>query len=85
MEVTHQGYKLKECNMSNNLAKDLKSWKTSLIGLLGALVILIPQLLAVIDGNPATILSLKAVLTGLAMLGIGVAAKDGDKSTEDVQ
>lgn len=68
----------------NNLTKDLKSWKTTLCGIIGALVMLLPQVLAVLDNNPATIVNWQIVMAGLAMLGIGVAAKDGDKSTEDV-
>lgn len=70
--------------MANNLAKDLKSWKTTLIGFLGGLVMVIPQVLALVDGNPETRFILSLFVTGLAMMGIGVAAKDGDKSTEDV-
>lgn len=67
--------------MASNLQKDLKSWKTSLLGLIGALIVWLPQIVAILQGNSV---SLKAIMLGLAILGGGVVAKDGDKSTEDV-
>lgn len=67
--------------MSNNMQKDLKSWKTSLVGLIGALIVWLPQILAIIQGEPV---SVKAIAIGLAILSGGIVAKDGDKSTEDV-
>ena len=69
----------------SNLSKDIKSWKTTLLGILGGLLVIIPQVIAVLDGNDATEFSLKAVIAGLALMGLGIAAKDGDKSTEDVE
>lgn len=67
--------------MSNSVQKDLKSWKTSLVGLIGALIVWLPQILAIIQGEPV---SVKAIAIGLAILSGGIVAKDGDKSTEDV-
>lgn len=67
--------------MANNLQKDLKSWKTTLIGIIGALIVWLPQILIIIEGGP---LNLKALALGLTILGGGIVAKDGDKSTEDV-
>ena len=63
----------------------LRSVKTTILGICGALIAIIPQIQAALDGDPATTFSMEALLAGLALLGIGIAAKDGDKSTEDVK
>lgn len=55
-----------------------------MLGIIGALVLILPQILALLDGDPETVMSWEIVTTGLGMLGLGVFAKDGDKSTEDV-
>lgn len=68
----------------NNLVKDLKSWKTTLVGWLAGVAIIIPQLIALLDSNSETVFELSLLLAGLAAIGIGTVAKDGDKSTEDV-
>ena len=62
----------------------IKSWQTTALGIITALVLILPQLQAAIDGDPATVASWELIATGLGMLGIGAFAKDGDKSTEDV-
>ena len=69
---------------TDNLIKDIRSWKTTAIGWLTGLTLIIPQLINLLDSNPETIFSLAAVLVGLAAAGFGTVAKDGDKSTEDV-
>lgn len=66
------------------LLKDLKSWKTTALGFLGGLMMVIPQIIAVLDDDPETVFVKSIFFTGFAMMGFGVAAKDGDKSTEDV-
>ena len=68
----------------DNFVKDIRSWKTTLIGCLTGVAIIIPQLIAVLDSNPETVFELPLLLAGLAAIGIGTVAKDGDKSTEDV-
>ena len=68
----------------DNLIKDIRSWKTTLIGWLTGSAMIIPQLIAIIDSDPETVFSLPVLLAGLAAIGIGTAAKDGDKSTEDI-
>ena len=67
--------------MSTNLVKDLRSWKTTLVGLIGALVVWLPQVLNLIQGGTV---SWPSVILGLTILSGGVVAKDGDKSTIDV-
>lgn len=67
------------------LITDLKSWKTTLVGWLTGITIIVPELIAYLDTNPETIMDLPTLLTGVAIFGIGTLAKDGDKSTEDVK
>ena len=66
------------------LMKDVKSWKTTALGLISGLLVILPQLQNLLDGDPETVFSETVCMTGLALMGLGVASKDGDKSTEDV-
>jgi hypothetical protein len=66
------------------LYKAAKSWKTTLVGILAGLALVVPQLLAVLDGNPDTVFSVEVFMSGLATMGIGTLAKDGDKSSEEL-
>ena len=66
------------------LIKDLKSWKTTLLGIISGLLIILPQVQNLLDGDPETVFSETILMTGLALMGLGISAKDGDKSTEDV-
>ena len=68
-----------------NIVTLLKSVKTTVLGIALGLGVIAPQIVALLDGDDATIFSLKIFLGGLAAMGIGIAAKDGDKSTEDVK
>ena len=66
------------------LKKNLKSWKTTALGIISGLLVILPQLQNLLDGDPATTFSETVFMTGLALMGLGVASKDGDKSTEQV-
>ncbi len=68
-----------------NIVTLLKSVKTTVLGIALGLGIVAPQIVALLDGDDTTIFSIKIFLGGLAAMGIGIAAKDGDKSTEDVK
>ena len=68
-----------------NVQTLLKSVKTTVLGIALGLIIVAPQIVALLDGDDTTIFSLKLFLGGLAAMGLGIAAKDGDKSTEDVK
>jgi hypothetical protein len=63
----------------------MKSWKTTLVGVVGGLGILLSQVYFAIDGNDATIFSWEQVLAGLGLLGIGWFSRDNDKTSEDVK
>jgi len=67
-----------------DIKKDLKSWKTTAMGIISGLIIILPQVRNLMDGDPETVFSETVLATGLALMGLGVASKDGDKSTEDV-
>ena len=67
-----------------NLKGDLKSWKTTLLGVVAGLMLLLPQVKAVLDDDPKTVIDYNIVVAALGTMGIGVAAKDGDKTSEDV-
>lgn len=67
-----------------NIKADLKSWKTTLLGVVAGLMLLLPQVKAVLDDDPKTVIDYNIVVAALGTMGIGVAAKDGDKTSEDV-
>ena len=67
-----------------NLMKTFRSWKTTISGVIAGLVVILLQIQAIIDSDPATVFSMEAFAIGLGLLGVGAFAKDGDKSTEDV-
>jgi hypothetical protein len=62
----------------------LKSWKTTVAGFLGGLILVAQQVLAAIDGDPETKFTVALLLTGLGMMGIGFFARDNNKRSEDV-
>lgn len=64
------------------LKADIKNWRTTAIGFLTGLGIIVPQLINMLDSDPETVFQLPIFLAGLAAMGIGVAAKDGDKSSK---
>ncbi len=69
---------------ADNLVKDIRSWKTTLVGWLTGVAIIVPQLIYLLDSDPETTFKLPVLLAGLAAIGFGTVAKDGDKSSEDV-
>lgn len=58
------------------------SWRTTAVGVLGAVLILGHQALALLDEDPATKINPEAVMTALGMLGIGFFARDNSVSSE---
>lgn len=62
----------------------MNSWKTTLLGIAAAAIILATQAIALLDSDPATVFELSAVFAALAIFGVGAAARDNDKSSEDV-
>lgn len=62
----------------------MKSWKTTVLGVIAGLSLILPQIAAALDSDPATVFSLEAVIAGLGAMGIGIAARDNNKSSEQV-
>ena len=52
------------------------SWRTTAVGVLGAICILCVQATAVLDTDPATNISFSEVFTALSVLGFGLFARD---------
>ena len=63
----------------------VRNWKTTTLGITAAIVLIGQQLIAFLDSDPATVFSWESFFTGGIMALIGVFAKDGNKSTEDVE
>jgi hypothetical protein len=53
------------------------SWKTSALGILGGLTMLLPEVQHALKGEPV---NLNAVFTAFTVAGVGIAAKDGNVS-----
>lgn len=66
------------------LMKDLKSWKTTALGFISGLLIILPQIQNLLDGDPETVFSETVCMTGFALMGFGIAAKDGDKTSKEL-
>lgn len=60
----------------------LRNPRTTLVALLGAIIILLNQLVAVVDSDPETVFSLDAVINALAILGIGLFSRDSNVTSE---
>lgn len=60
----------------------MKSWRTTILGVLAGLAILITQATALLDDDPDTVFNLDAALAALATMGIGVVARDNAVSSE---
>jgi uncharacterized membrane protein len=65
----------------------MKSWKTTVLGVCAILIAVAGALVAVLDGDPTTTVNVEsvvaAVVAGLTGIGL-IAARDNDKSSEDV-
>jgi len=68
----------------NKLAADIKNWRTTIVGFFTGLIICATQMIAILDSDSETVFDLNILLAGLAIMGLGVFAKDGDKTSEDV-
>lgn len=66
------------------LIKDLKSWKTTVLGIISGLMIILPQIQNLLDGDPETVFSETILMTGFALMGLGIASKDGDKTSKEL-
>lgn len=60
----------------------LKSWKTTALGVVTALAILSGEAKSFLDDDPKTQPNWEAVVAALGILGVGVAARDSDVTSE---
>lgn len=70
-----------------DIPKPKKSWRTTTAGILALIASLIPSAIALIDGDPATVIDrneISAALMGFVMAYMGVSARDNKVSSEDV-
>jgi hypothetical protein len=58
------------------------SWRTTAVGILGAIGILAGQASAALDSNPATIVSFSEIFAALSVLGLGLIARDDSVTSE---
>lgn len=63
-----------------DIKKDIKNWQTTIMGFIAGLMMLLPQVQNLLDGDPETKLSETVVISALALMGFGVVGKDGDKA-----
>lgn len=61
-----------------------KSWKSTLLGILAGLALILPQLVNLLDGKPETVFAWPQVAAGLSAMGLGFVVRDNKRSSEDV-
>lgn len=62
----------------------MKSWQSTLVGILTAIILIATQLLNLFDGDPASVLSVEMILAALGIGTLGAVSRDNNKSSEDV-
>lgn len=67
-----------------NIKADIQNWRTTIVGFLTGLVLASSQIINLLDSNPETIFDIKILIAAFGAMGIGMFAKDGDKTSEDV-
>jgi len=59
------------------------SWRTTLVGVLGAVAILCMQGATVLDADPLTNPNLSEILAAFSVLGLGLISRDDNVNSED--
>lgn len=67
-----------------NLKTDIQSWKTTIVGFLTGLMLAVPQIINLLDNDPETLFDMKIFVAALGAMGIGIFAKDGDKTSKEL-
>jgi len=70
--------------MEKLVAALLGNYKTTILGFVTGLGLIITELIALLDGIETTVFNGELFLAGLGMITLGIFAKDGDKTSEDV-
>lgn len=58
------------------------SWKTTTVGILAGLSIILAQVSYLLDADPQTTFSLEVVFSALGIMGIGFFARDNNVTSE---
>lgn len=66
------------------LASALGSWKTTLAGFLALMTVVAHEGNAMIDGDPATVANLEAIVLAFSVFVGLLFSRDNDKKSEDV-
>ena len=60
----------------------MKSWITTIFGIAQFVVVIGTQVMALTDGDPSTGMNIEAIMASAAVLGIGINARDNNKTSE---
>lgn len=66
------------------LKSDIQSWKTTIVGFLTGLMLAAPQVINLLDNDPETLFDLKIFVAALGAMGIGLFARDSDKTSKEL-
>ena len=59
-----------------------KSWRTTALGFIGGLMLLLPEIQAVLDTDPGTNPAYQAIIAALALMGLGINTRDHSVTSE---
>ena len=59
-----------------------KSWRTTVLGVIAGMALILAQATNVLDDDPETVFSLSQLLAGIGALGIGWFARDNGVTSE---
>jgi len=60
----------------------MKDWRTTTASVAGAIVLIASQIVNLFDNDPETVFSMEAIIAALALLGVGILAKDAKNPGE---
>jgi hypothetical protein len=61
----------------------MKSWKTTVSGIVAGLAIIFTQVGYLLDNDPATTISIEAIVAAVGLIALGWNARDKNVSTEE--
>ncbi len=67
-----------------DLTPMLRSWITTLSGIVTMLALLLPEIQSILDDDPTTNPNMQMIMAAFGVGGLGVAARDGNKSSKSV-
>ena len=67
-----------------NIKADIQNWRTTIVGFLTGLVLGASQIINLLDNDPETLCDIKILIAAFGAMGIGVFAKDGHRTSQDL-